>query len=356
MKRRAERILHGPSSVGGLAATLARAQRDLGADATSVHYAASPYGIRADEELDLAGRGRAGGSLTAARFALRAISRYDVFHLYFGHTLLPHLHPDVPLLRALGKRIVFHFCGCDIRNRSLTLAHYQLSGCTECTSLVCLRMRAPRAAAADAVFVATPDLLEFVPEARLMPVPIDLEAWSFRPRKTCSPGDPVRIVHAPTDPDIKGTRHLVEAVSRLRDGGHRVELDLIQNVPASEVLQRARSAHLAVDQLMIGAYGAFAVEMMALGLPVVCRIRSDLRLQYPADLPLVDADPATIYEVLDRLLGEPEAWPELGRRGAEYARREHEMHVVAERVLDVYRSMNSRNQSSRQTRPQSARP
>ncbi|HVG00095.1 MAG TPA: glycosyltransferase, partial [Chloroflexia bacterium] len=95
-------------------------------------------------------------------------------------------------------------------------------------------------------------------------------------------------------------------------------------------------ADIAVDQLMIGAYGTFSVEMMAKGLPVVCRIREDLRRFYPPDLPVIDAEPDSIYEVLESLIIRPERWADLGRRGIEYVRREHEMHRVAARALALY--------------------
>lgn len=350
------RVLHAPSSVGGNAALLARAQRDLGVDATSVHYATGAPIAAADEELALDERPPVRRALALGAFAVGALRRFDVFHLYFGHTLLPRIHPDLALLRALGKRVVLHFCGCDLRDRAATLARHPISGCAECIALTCLRARSPRPARAAAVFVATPDLLEFVPRARVMPVPLDLDVWTPREHRKRAAAEPVRIVHAPTDRHIKGTRHLVDAVASLRSAGHRVELRLLEGLPPAEVAPAVRDADLAVDQLMIGAYGAFAAEAMASGLPVVCRVRADLRRHYPADLPLVDADPASIRDVLDALLRDPGAWRGLGERGVEYARREHGMHSVAARALAAYASTNSRNQSSRQTSPQSARP
>jgi glycosyltransferase involved in cell wall biosynthesis len=87
---------------------------------------------------------------------------------------------------------------------------------------------------------------------------------------------------------------------------------------------------------MIGAYGTFSVEMMAKGLPVVCRIRDDLRRFYPPDLPVVNAEPGSVYDVLESLITQPERWADLGRRGIEYVRREHEMHHVAARALSLY--------------------
>jgi glycosyltransferase involved in cell wall biosynthesis len=87
---------------------------------------------------------------------------------------------------------------------------------------------------------------------------------------------------------------------------------------------------------MIGAYGTVSIEMMAKGVPVVCRMREDLREHYPGDLPIVSADPESVYSVLEGLVTQPETWAELGRRGVEYVTREHEMHVVARKALNLY--------------------
>ncbi len=337
--RRKPRILHAPTNIAGIAGLLSRAQRDLGYDATSVQYVAHNYAFDTDRTLNL-GRGDnpAKKALAVGGFAMSAMRHYDVFHLYFGNTLFPYPYPDLPLLRALGKKIVFHFCGCEVRNRAITLDKYSLSGCSECVSLVCLGKHHPDPSRADVTLVSTPDLLEFVPGAILMPGPVDLEKWTPRPQRTTpvSAGDPVRILHAPSDREIKGSRHLIDAVERLQAAGYQVELMMLEGVPHDKVAEYCGQADLAVDQLMIGAYGTVAIEMMAKGVPVVCRIRDDLREHYPSDLPIVNAGPDTIYQVLENLLLHPETWPDLSKRGIAYVRREHEMHVVAARTLELY--------------------
>jgi hypothetical protein len=113
-------------------------------------------------------------------------------------------------------------------------------------------------------------------------------------------------------------------------------------------------ADIAVDQLMIGAYGTVSIEMMAKGVPVVCRIRDDLRRYYPDDLPIVSAEPGIgsrsdsgqdIYSVLEDLILRPEQWHDLGKRGLDYVTREHEMHSVAARVLPLYELDHTRSAS-----------
>jgi glycosyltransferase involved in cell wall biosynthesis len=146
----------------------------------------------------------------------------------------------------------------------------------------------------------------------------------------------VRILHAPSDREIKGTRHLLDAIERLRAAGYPVELIMLEGVAHDKVAEFCDRADIAVDQLMIGAYGTVSIEMMAKGVPVVCRMREDLREHYPGDLPIVSADPDSVYSVLEGLVTQPETWAELGRRGVEYVTREHEMHVVARKALNLY--------------------
>ena len=336
---RTSRILHAPSNIAGIAGLLARAQRHLGYDATSVEYVQHSYAFAADRTLGLS---RDAGPIkkvaTVGKFALEAMRQYDVFHLYFGNTLFPYPYPDLAMLRALGKRIIFHFCGCDVRNRAATLKQYDVSGCHECVSLVCLGKRHPNPRRADVALVSTPDLLEFVPGAQLMPGPVDLTKWTPRPPRTTpiSHDDPVRILHAPSDREIKGTRYLLDAVERLKAAGYPVELLMLEGVPHDRVVEFCGQADLAVDQLLIGAYGTVSIEMMAKGVPVVCRIREDLRQHYPDDLPIVSASPSDVYDALERLVQRPDTWSTLGMRGTEYVRHEHEMHEVASRVLALY--------------------
>lgn len=333
------RILHAPTNIAGIAGLLARAQRDLGYDARSIEYVTRRLEFGTDHSLHLeARRGplAKGGAVLA--YALAATRQFDVFHLYFGNTLFPWPFPDLPVLRALSKRIIFHFCGCDVRRRANNLAQQNLSGCHECVSLVCRGKRRPPLHYADVVFVATPDLLEEVPGAVLMPGPVDLARWAPHPPRTAPPSaaDPLRILHAPTDREIKGTRYVLAAVERLKAAGYPVTLQVLEGIRPVEVPAFVASADIVVDQLMIGAYGTFSVEAMAVGRPVVCRIRADLRAHYAPDLPVVSADPATIYEVLERLVQDGPARTALGQAGPAYARAVHEMHHVAATVLPYY--------------------
>ncbi|PZR97021.1 MAG: hypothetical protein DLM69_10350 [Candidatus Chloroheliales bacterium] len=333
---KAMRILHAPTNIAGIAGLAAKAQRRLGYDSTSVEYISRQFNFGTDLSLHLERERGPMKVAKAMRFATAAIRKYDVFHLYFGNTLLPYPYPDLPLLRALGKKLVFHFCGCEVRRRDINLDEYDLSGCHECTSLVCLSKHHPPFNRADKLLVATPDLLEFVPGAELMPGPVDLSEWQPEPFRDKQPGEPIKILHAPTDRGIKGSNYIIAAVERLKQR-YNVELLLLENVPHAEVKAFGNQADIVVDQIMIGAYGTVAIEQMAKGKSVICYIRPDLRPYYPASLPLVSATPATIYEEIERLVLDADLRRQLGAQGIEYVHEVHDVDKVAARMIEIYK-------------------
>jgi glycosyltransferase involved in cell wall biosynthesis len=100
-------------------------------------------------------------------------------------------------------------------------------------------------------------------------------------------------------------------------------------------------ADLAVDQVLIGWFGVFALEMMALGKPVVAYIRPDLQGAAP-DLPVVSADPQSLAHTLRSLLLSPERREDLSRRGPLYVRAHHDPDAYCSRILRLYHDIGAR--------------
>ena len=111
---------------------------------------------------------------------------------------------------------------------------------------------------------------------------------------------PVVIAHAPTNRLIKGTHHVVAAVERLRQELPRVELRTIDKRPWAEMPEFLSECDILVDQVMMGWYGLLAIEGMAEGKAVVSYLREDFRATLP-ELPVVSAEPGTLFEVLREL-------------------------------------------------------
>ncbi len=350
-------MLHVPTAVGGHPGGLARAERELGLASIAVSLAPPAFGHPIDEVLERAGDG------TMRRFArrggllLRALRAFDVVHFNYGRTLLPYPRQpeglagaagrlfalrDLPLLRAAGKRVVVTFQGDDARlaavGGDLVAAvpeHYR-------PALDAARRRTIEAFSrhAHAIFYLNPDLGAVLPaRAAFLPyASVDPREWT--PAAEPANGPPL-IVHAPSDPRVKGTDHVVAAVERLRAEGVDLRFELVEGIPLAAAETVYRRAAIVVDQMLAGWYGGLAVEAMALGKPVVCAVREDSLRYVPPDLaealPIVRATPKTLTDVLRRLLLAPEERRAAGAAGRAFVQRWHDPLVVARTVVASYR-------------------
>jgi glycosyltransferase involved in cell wall biosynthesis len=242
---------------------------------------------------------------------VRLLPRTDVFHFYFGLTLVPK-SLQFPFLRAARKKSVFHWLGSDIRGKTPAELAYGKR--------------------ADAQIVGSYDAIRWVPEAHVVPPGLDLREYLPRP-----PSDNERpiIVHAPSNRAKKGTARVIEACAQLA-----VELDVVEGVPHDEARERYARADIVVDQLNAGWHGVFALEAMALGKPVVAHLKPDVVERsaeaFGVRVPIVAADGDTLVEVLRPLVEDASLRRELGAQGRAYVEHVHDSERVADRLLAVY--------------------
>lgn len=305
------RILHCPTTVGGNPQGLSRAERRIGLDSQSVTLVQNYLAYPVDEVLF---RGAPiPNEIRRWLFALSAMRRYDVLHYNFGSTLLPH-HLDARLARACGKVVCVTYQGDDARQGSFCRSHYSTHFAHEVESSYYsdasdLRKRKSIAffdCHADHIYALNPDLLNVLPRrAKFVPYAhVDLEDWKpIYPAE--APAAP-HIVHAPSHRRVKGTAHVVAAFERLKQEGVEFRFTLVEGVSNASARAVYETADLLVDQLLAGWYGGLSVELMSLGKPVVCYLRDeDLRFipkTMRSELPLINATPASIYDVLRELL------------------------------------------------------
>ena len=255
---------------------------------------------------------------------------------------------DVPGLKARGKTVVFHFHGCEVRNRARMLEQHARAACTECRPFCDpARQRtllADAARHADRVFFSTKDLAESVPNGIELPLAIESARWEEAARAQPLPDPerrdgvhgPVVIAHAPTNRWIKGTRYVEEAVERLRAEFPLLELRLIEHLPWADMPRALAACDLLVDQLFMGWYGLLAIEGMSLGKAVVCHLRADFAAP---DCPVVDANAETVTDVLRALIRDPARRAALGAAGQAWARERHDQAAVGRTLLAHYQEL-----------------
>jgi len=304
------RVTHCPVNTAGIPWANVQALRARGVDARLVVF--NRYRLHPEADVDLERRGGlVRQQLTQWRAFAQLAPQTDVFHFYFGLTLLPK-SAQFPLLRALRKRSVMHFLGSDIRGRPAEELEW--------------------AKKAGAVVVGSYDAVRWVPDAHVVPPGIDVAA--IEPSPPSGQHRPV-VLHAPSSRSRKGTVEVLAACERLD-----LDLRLVEGLDHREAFERYRAADLVVDQLNAGWYGVFAIEAMALGKPVVSFLHEEAvrrtEEEFGVEVPIVHATKETLPDVLEGLVSSPEELRRIGAASRAYVERVHDLARVADRLLDLY--------------------
>ncbi|MBA2461755.1 MAG: glycosyltransferase family 4 protein [Actinobacteria bacterium] len=287
-----------------------QALRSRGVDAELVVFNRYRLHPEADRSLELPA-GLVARQVRQWRALAELLPRTDVFHFYFGLTLVPKML-QFPLLNVFRKKSVFHYLGSDIRGRSPAELAYGKR--------------------ADAQVVGSYDGFRWVPEAEVIPPGIDLSRIEPVP-----PSDRTRpvIVHAPSNRSRKGTEHVLAACA-----GLDADVELVEGLHHDEAFERYRAADIVVDQLNAGWYGLFAIEAMALGKPVVTFLHDEAvrrtEAAFGVEVPLVSVTKETLAERLRGLVADPAERRRLGAASRAYVEQVHDLERVADRLLDLY--------------------
>jgi hypothetical protein len=377
MRKQPLRVLHCPEMVGGHPQQLARAERERGLDSWSVVFRPSKFQYDADEVL---WRDRDSRVVREAKRWLmvgRALWSYDIIHFNFGRSLLPE--PTLPsgggsspwqrslknlvarylelrdlaLLKRAGKVIVVTFQGDDARQQDVLRTYADWDPTSELEPGYYTpasddhkrRRIAEIDRYADVIYALNPDLLRVLPtRAKFLPYAnVDPSEWQVPPAAV-KQGQPPLVLHAPTHQGIKGTRFVLDAVRKLREEGIAFRFELLEGLTRTQAKTRYLQADVLVDQLLLGWYGGLAVELMALGKPVIGFVRSaDLAFVPPAlraDLPIIQATPVTIYSVLKEWLTvRRDELTKQGLASRAFVEKWHDPRKVAATVVEDYQSV-----------------
>ncbi len=144
-----------------------------------------------------------------------------------------------------------------------------------------------------------------------------------------------RIVHAPTAPNAKGTKYIVQAVDYLKTK-YRFEFEMLTGVSRPQVLRAMQECDIYIDQLIIGMHGMAAIEAMSFGKPVICYINPVTGAGYPNDLPIVNANPQDIGDKLEMLLKDSDLRRRTGEASRRYVEKYHNETLVARELVRIY--------------------
>jgi len=346
-------VLHAPTPTGGNAWGLAQAERMLGLDSKVVYYTKSPFDYPSHQCLHLE-RFSDPFNLFFRQllFFLRSRNKFDIFHFNFGRSLFyaPYTFLNHLDLRFYPKkaRLFVTYNGCDARQKDYCVNNYEISACHEplCYGGACTPQKdhikrhsiAKMNQYVSGVFVVNPDLCNVVPRAVFLPYTI--ANFFDIPKRPPATGKVLNIVHAPTDRYTKGSKYVIEAFKVIEKRYKNIRPILVEKLLREEALKIYLEADIIVDQLLVGWYGAFAVEAMKMGKPVVCYIREEDLKYVPAgmvqDIPIIRANKNNILDVLCELLENPSDLERISNQSLEYVWKWHHPSYVASITKSAY--------------------
>jgi glycosyltransferase involved in cell wall biosynthesis len=355
------RVLHLPTSVGGMAWGLAQGERSLGLESEVLYTNSSWTDYPANINLrleEVQSKLAKLGKLFRTFLAIRG--NYDIFHFNFGQSLINFqrfeiCNAEVPFYPK-EKKLFVTYNGCDARQKYPTIERTLLSACqsSDCYDGMCnsgrmdstkRRSIAKMARYVRHMWAVNPDLLYFLPQEKSSFLPysvnldnISLARPSFENRK-------LMIVHAPTNRAVKGSDVILTALEKVQEAhGSKIEFKIVENLPQDQAIRIFEQADIFIDQILIGWYGGVAVEVMSMGKPVLCRIaEEDLHFipgKMAADVKdaFINVSPSDISEVLLRCIEDREFLKRKSEAALEYAQTWHNPLYVAGITKEAYES------------------
>lgn len=351
------KILHLPTSIGGNSWGLAQGEKELGLDSKVLVDAKNWLNYPFDFSMELEKRNNVGKVLKKIETFFKVRNSYDVFHFNFGSSLIDiqrygiHLL-DLPFYK--GKKVMT-YNGCDARQKFPTMERVQFSACHDkaCYSGMCnsgvldlkrqKRIRKVQSSV-DHIFALNPDLMYFLPKEKTTFLPYTVAGWNdikIQPYKIDSK---IKIVHSPTNRAAKGSSYILAALENLQKKHPNIEVEIIENIPYEHALKKYQEAHIVIDQVLIGWYGGFGVEVMKMGKPLAVFIREEDLKFIPAEMAkdlkesVININPFTIEQVLEEYLQNTDLLYQKSKAALEYVHKWHDPLYVAGLTKQVYES------------------
>lgn len=333
------KVIHVPLEIAGQVGLICEFLKKNGIHAVGYNYYHNYLGYKKVINTDI---------FELANLLEAAISQFDLFHFHNSYTFLDDRR-DIRMIAEAGKKMIMHHRGNDVRSRARAargigyVNPYVFAGTSLPDEEIDRNLRY-FAKYVSAAIVQDYELYGYVIdyyEAEGKPVyvlPRLIDVSAVQPVYAPPSTQPPLVVHAPTSREFKGTDHIVRVVNQL-SREIPLRFRLVEGMSHEEALQLYREADIVIDQVLCGAYGNLSVEAMALGKPVICYIREDLVSRYPADLPIVSANPDNLYDALKVLATNGELREQKGKQGRLYVERYHSADTVIQTLIGIYRQI-----------------
>lgn len=242
------------------------------------------------------------------------VCHYDIVHAHFMVTV-SRTGWEWPLLRRMGRHIVVHYRGCEIRDRELNQRlHPEMNICEECDyqPRICEmpvneRRRVLASRYGSAFLVTTPDMKDFVPNA----VHVPFFVMSNEPVLDAAAPTATRrwkVVHATNHPGIEGSRRIKDAIDEVVKRGYPIHYVPLTGVNHERVLAELVDADLSIGKMKMGYYANQQVESMVAGVPTITYVRPEFMTEALRESGFIFATLDGLPDVIERYLSDRQAF------------------------------------------------
>jgi hypothetical protein len=202
--------------------------------------------------------------------------------------------------------------------------------------------------------VSTPDLLEFIPEAKWMPVARSFSEITEKYTLPKPDADALKALnahqvkvtlgHAPTNTERKGSALFMKIITDLIQSDPLIEYQVIQNMSWDSCLSALRDVDVYYDQHIIGAYGLASIEAAIFKAAVFCKLNTNVLDVIKAETKL--CNPFIQWETEDEirersfaLAKDAKLRRKFGTNAYNYGKAVHDETPVATRFLKIVEGM-----------------
>lgn len=269
--------------------------------------------------------------------------KFDHFHFFAGRTLFKN-QIDLKWYRFFGKTVTMEYLGWDVQLYKYSIDKYRITNAATYKSdsrevqinqdKLKIKRLSNETPYIDKQYVCAPYLSEFVGNSIVLPLGINVYEYQYKVRKFT--GGELNLLHAPTSRGNKGSEFILAAVKKLKKEGYNINLKLVEGVTHAELKDLYYECDIFVGQILGGWYGTADIEAMALGTPTVCFYRESYfnHIDYSEKIPLINANPETIYDVLLDIYNDKYNLKEISIKSRAFVEEVHDANKVAKILLN----------------------
>ncbi len=297
------------NNIAGVPVNLNRALTTIGVRSKVVVFR-DERGYGFDENLDVDRFPRPYQPIYRFGKLMKTYLSYDIYHYHSSSFVTGYV--DAPLLKLIGKKLVYHHHGSDIRGKGVPLL----------------------SKFANARYISTPDLFDWAPDAEWLPNPFFQQDFKkyIRPRK---PGERLRVAHSSKGKREHRKSDFVQNVCLKLQKKGLVEWVPLEGLPRPEFLMEVSNCDLYVDNLGGGWYGMAALEAMSMKKPVCVYIREDLE-SFGNSKAYINANEKNFEHEIITLAEDASLRKRFAENGYAYVSRVHDALKIGRRVKKKY--------------------